>query len=348
MVAGRRAADLRNGDLRRMDDLYANWAKVYDLFYPDRSEEVDFWARQAQPLGRRVLDLMCGTAEVSLGLARRGYRVHGVDRSPAMLGIGAQRLAAAADYPARSLSLSLGDACAIPFSGASFDFALVGGNGSFNHLDDAQAPIALGEVQRVLRPGGRLGLELVNPHLLKEIYPERTFGPFRPAPPGVTVSKVSSNRYERESQLFHIRQVTRYEIDGERGTFEESFALRVRSAGEMRQMLEAAGFHDVTYFGGYDLEPFDRWSSDLLVVAIKPSQPPRRLDPAKAREAAHYGGAAQPGRQPDQGKEQGEGRGAHCRSGDAINLHNLGSLLHPGPVGWSGQGAARLPAAGAA
>jgi hypothetical protein len=42
----------------------------------------------------------------------------------------------------------------------------------------------------------------------------------------------------------------------------------------MRQMMEAVGFHDVTYFGGYDLEPFDQWSSDLLVVATKPSHPP--------------------------------------------------------------------------
>jgi len=260
-----------------MDDLYANWAKVYDFFYPDRSDEVGFWARLAQSCGRSLLDLMCGTAEVGLGLARHGYRVHGVDRSLAMLRIGAQRLAAAADYPARNLSLMLGHACAIPLSGATIDFALVGGNGSFNHLNDEQAPIALGELHRVLRPGGRLGLELVNPHLLKEIYPERTFGPFRPLPPGVRLSKTSSNRYDRESRLFHIHQVTRYELDGERGTFEVSFALRTRSAEEMRQMLEAAGFHDVTYFGGYELQPFDLWSSDLHVIATKPSHPPESL-----------------------------------------------------------------------
>jgi hypothetical protein len=34
--------------------------------------------------------------------------------------------------------------------------------------------------------------------------------------------------------------------------------------------LEASGFCDVRFFGSYDLEPFTRWSSDLLVVASTP------------------------------------------------------------------------------
>jgi SAM-dependent methyltransferase len=252
-----------------MDDLYANWARVYDYFYPDRSDEVDFWTQLATPCAGQVLDLMCGTAEVSLELARRGFHVLGVDLSPAMLAVAAWRLAAAADYPARNLSLVLGNACAIPVPDASFGFALVGGNGSFNHLDDDLALIALRELGRVLRPGGRVGMELLNPYLLKEIFPERTFGPLRPTPPGVWLEKRSSGRYDRKAGRFHIRQVTHYEMDGEQGEFVESFALRFWRTDEIRLLLREAGFGAVRFYGDYGLATFDRWSADLLVVASR-------------------------------------------------------------------------------
>jgi ubiquinone/menaquinone biosynthesis C-methylase UbiE len=254
-----------------MTDLYRNWARVYDYFFGDRTAEIDFWARVAAPYGRRLLDTMCGTAEVSLALARRGYRVSGVDLSAAMLHMAAARLAAAADFPARRLSLAQGDITALPCCAAALDFLLAGGNGSFNHLDERATVEALGEFRRVLRPGGGLGMELVNPHLLKELYPERTFGPFRPLPPGVWVEKTSANRYDPEAGVFQIEQVTRYEIDGERGEFATSFALHVWPPAQVGDMLLAAGFADARFYGGYAQEPFDRWSPDLLVVASVPA-----------------------------------------------------------------------------
>lgn len=250
-----------------MHDLYSRWARVYDYFYPDRTQEVEFWARLAGPYGRRVLDLMCGTAEVSLGLARRSYHVLGVDLSAAMLHVAAGRLAATADFPARNLSLAQGNACASPVHSGSFDFAMVGGNGSFNHLAGNLALASLHELHRVLCPGGGLGMELLNPYLLKEIYPERTFGPFRPTPPGVRVEKTSTNRYDCQAGLFYIDQSTRYEIDGESGEFKESFALHVWQPAQARELMQAAGFRQIRFYGGYGLEPFERWSSDMLVVA---------------------------------------------------------------------------------
>lgn len=249
-----------------MGDLYAEWARIYDYYYPDRSDEVEFWAGLAAEYGAQLLDLMCGTAEVSLALARRGCRVLGVDLSPAMLSVAAGRLAAAADYPARNLSLARGEASAVPVGDGAFDFALVGGNGSFNHLSDAEARAALRELHRVLRPGGALGMELVNRHLLKEVYPVRTFGPLRP-PPGGWAEKVSHNHYEPAAGLFHIRQTAHYEVDGERGNFEVDFALRVWEPDEIHAMLEEAGFDSMRTYGGYDLQSFGTWSSDLLVIA---------------------------------------------------------------------------------
>jgi ubiquinone/menaquinone biosynthesis C-methylase UbiE len=255
-----------------MNDLYHHWARTYDYFFGDRTPEIQFWAAMAREYGLHLLDAMCGTAEVSLALARAGCLVAGLDLSPAMLAVAASRLAAAADYPARGLSLLRASVTHIPTSAAAFDFALVGGNGSFNHLNGDAAARALGELRRVLRPGGALGMELVNPHLLGEIYPERAFGPFRPTPPGVSVEKVSRNRHDVEAGLFHIEQVTRFEIDGERGEFKEKFRLRVWLPEQVRAMLQDAGFAPVRFYGDYQRAAFDRWSSDLLVVADVPPE----------------------------------------------------------------------------
>lgn len=266
-----------------MDDLYGNWAQVYDLFYPDRSTEVDFWAGTAERLGGRVLDLMCGTAEVSLGLARRGFRVVGVDVSPAMLLAGIERQAAAADYPAQNLSLAQGDALCLPAPDGAFDFALIGGSGSFNHLDKDQASAGLAELRRVLRPGGGLGLELVNPYLLQEVYPQPTMGPLRPPAPGTWVERICHNHFDPGTGLLHIHQWTRFVLDGENGEFEEEFYLQAWTPDQIQAMLHAAGFGDVRFCGDYELAPFDPWSADLLVTAT--SSPPAKSLPSQLTPA---------------------------------------------------------------
>lgn len=250
-------------------------ARVYDYFHTDRSEEVCFWTEVARPYGQRVLDLMCGTAEVSLGLARRGYRVVGVDHSSGMLAVAAGRLAAAADYPARNLTLAQGDACAVAARQAAFEFAFVGGSGSFNQLDDSQARWALQELSRVLCPGGGLGLELVNAHIVKELQRTRTFGPLRPVPQGVSLQRTTTNWWEGKARSLYIDQTTACEIDGERADYRERFTLYVRGAAEIQAMLEAAGFQDIRLWGSHRFEPLGNWSPDLLVVAGTSRSMPR-------------------------------------------------------------------------
>ena len=270
MDPGHLAPDLNRVPFPSPRDLYTNWAQVYDCFQPDRTREVDSWVRIAEPHGRRVLDLMCGTAEVALGLARRGFHVVGVDLSPMMLAVGTDRLGAAADFPARNLALVQGEACCLPACAGSFDFALAGGSGSFNHLDAARALAALREIGRVLRPGGALGAELVNPHLLEEIEPTRTFGPLRPTEPGVFLERVCTSRYERRVGRYHIHQTTRHLANGATTQqSEESFALHVWEPNQIVEMLDSAGFCGVRILGGLDQAPFGRWSSDLLVLAQK-------------------------------------------------------------------------------
>ncbi|RFU84857.1 class I SAM-dependent methyltransferase [Streptomyces triticagri] len=90
-----------------------------------------------------VLDLACGTGIVTRRLARPGRTVLGVDRSPGMLALAAQRL------PRHVL---LGDAGQLPLATASVDAVTLVW---LLHLLPDAAPV-LAEAARVLRPGGVL------------------------------------------------------------------------------------------------------------------------------------------------------------------------------------------------
>jgi ubiquinone/menaquinone biosynthesis C-methylase UbiE len=102
--------------------------------------------------GGRMLDVGCGTGTLVL-MARRRYpnaTVIGVDGDPTILSI-ARRKAARAGA---SVQFDEGMAYALPYADGSFDAVV--STLTFHHLTPDQQERALAEVQRVLRPGGRL------------------------------------------------------------------------------------------------------------------------------------------------------------------------------------------------
>jgi len=104
--------------------------------------------------GGRYLDIGCGTGDVALEILRRtaGCRVTGLDPSPEMLAVAAEKARRAG--VAERLELVRADACAMPFADGVFDgiasaFAL-------RSFDDRARAFA--EMRRVLRPGGCVAL----------------------------------------------------------------------------------------------------------------------------------------------------------------------------------------------
>jgi arsenite methyltransferase len=101
--------------------------------------------------GERVLDIGSGpgflAAELAAGVAPDGA-VIGTDVSESMLAIAAARLGSA---DAAELRFERADACALPYADASFDAVV--STQVYEYVQDIA--VALGELARVLRPGGR-------------------------------------------------------------------------------------------------------------------------------------------------------------------------------------------------
>lgn len=95
--------------------------------------------------GDLVLDIAAGTGTSARAFSRAGARCVACDFSLGMLAVGARK-------PAPGVSFSAGDAMRLPFADASFDVVTI----SFGLRNVSDPDLALAEMLRVTRPGGRL------------------------------------------------------------------------------------------------------------------------------------------------------------------------------------------------
>ena len=104
------------------------------------------------PPNARILDIGCGTGEHLVHLKRLGFRIAGIEPAPAML---AEARSLLPDADLRS-----GVATDLPFEDGSFDLCLSVEVLRYLHPEDIDR--SLTEMQRVLAPGGKVFVTLVN------------------------------------------------------------------------------------------------------------------------------------------------------------------------------------------
>ncbi len=96
-----------------------------------------------------VLDVGTGTGVVAISAAHKGAKVAGLDLTPALL---EQARNSAMVSGLQDISWHEGDAEALPFADASFDVVL----SQFGHMFAPRPDVAMGEMLRVLKPGGTI------------------------------------------------------------------------------------------------------------------------------------------------------------------------------------------------
>jgi demethylmenaquinone methyltransferase/2-methoxy-6-polyprenyl-1,4-benzoquinol methylase len=204
------------GKRRFVEQMFDRIALRYDFMNRVMTFGIDTrWRRRAVAAlairpGDVVVDLGCGTGDLTRAAAACGARAVGVDVSAAML-------SRASEHDPSSL-LVRADALALPFADASCEAAISG----FVLRNFTDVAAALAECGRVLKDGGRLALLEVD------------------------VPRSAAMRLAFDA---HFKSVVpwlgRLLSDGDAYSYLSASLVYLPADGELRSMLAAAGFGDV-------------------------------------------------------------------------------------------------------
>jgi 2-polyprenyl-3-methyl-5-hydroxy-6-metoxy-1,4-benzoquinol methylase len=249
---------------RWYETLFANFGKTYDQepFTQGTAGEVDFveWELGADK-AKRVLDIGCGTGRHAIELAKRGYRVAGIDLSEAQLRLARQKAAAAGV----AIDLQRRDATQ-PHYNQEFDAAIMFCEGAFPLMEtDAKNQAILVHAAAALRPRGKLLMTTLN----------ALFPLFHSVKDFLDAAGSGSTPSELTFDLLTFREHAKMSFVDDDGQAHEIVTdERYYTPAEMRWLLQTAGFTNVAIFGAHlgnfcrdhALTPED---FEMLVVAEK-------------------------------------------------------------------------------
>jgi SAM-dependent methyltransferase len=203
----------------------------------------------------RVLDLCCGPGRHSIELARRGYRVVGVDRTARYLEAARRRAAE------EGLSIEFVEQDMRAFRREqAFDAAinLLTSFGYFRDPEDDRT--VLSNLYASLKPGGRLVIQLTSKEIVARIFAPRDW---RTLPGGnffLEERKILSGWELIQNHWVFIRGAERQEF---------TFTHRLYSGTELAESLHRAGFESVSLYGSLARRPYDESAEALVAVAEK-------------------------------------------------------------------------------
>lgn len=238
--------------------------EFWDTFAPTLFTE-EHWSRAPEEVehiisllgikdGARVLDLCCGPGRHSLELARRGFRVTGVDRTQRYLDSASQQ----AEEKGLEVEFVLDD-MRIFCRADAFD-AVINVYTAFGYFEDPEDDHqVVMNVFRSLRSGGVFLLDMMSKEVLARKFRERDWR----EQDGVLVlqeREVARNWSWIENRWILLKGNERTEF---------RLSHRLYSATELMSLLTTCGFGQVDAYGDLEDGAYDHTASRLVVVGRK-------------------------------------------------------------------------------
>ena len=235
----------------------AMWRDIHPFLFRESrvagtAEHTRKLLRLVRPKGKAVLDLCCGPGLYSIPLAKRGYRVTGVDRTRYYLA----KARARANTARVTVEWVRQDMRDFVRPGA-FDLAL-SMESSFGYFDEKEEDQrVLRHVLESLRPGGAFALEMLGKEQIARIFVPVTHATL---PDGTLLVQ----RHAIFDDWTRIRNDWTLVRRGRAKTY--TFHHTLFSGQELRERMEEAGFVDVKLYGGFDGREYGLKAERLLAL----------------------------------------------------------------------------------
>lgn len=243
--------------------LFENYAKSYDSqsYVQGTAGEVDFFEEELEfDKTKRILDIGCGTGRHSIELARRGYKVTGVDLSNAQL----KRAKEKAKEANVKVEFVQADARRLEFEGL-FDVAIMICEGAFSLMETDEMNFEiLQSAAKALKDNGKIIFTTLNA-LFPLCHTEK--GPENSDSNGM----LSNNKFDFTT----FRETSVLKITDDSGNEKEMICNeRYYTPSEITWLLKSLNFREIGIYG-CKLGAFSRGDEltkndfEILVVAQK-------------------------------------------------------------------------------
>ena len=215
------------------------------------SAHVPFYADLARRADGAVLELACGTGQLTIPIAPLGRPTLGLDQSIAMLNV-AKKRASAANVSVAFVQSDMRDFAL----GRSFNLIFVARNSLLHLLSTADLLAALTAVRRHLAPDGVFAFDVFNPNvgILAKPVGERFPVMEMSTPTFGSLCVEATHDYDSATQ---VNRATWYiSTPDKRDAWIVPLVLRSIFPQELPLLLSAAGLELISRFGDVSGEPF--------------------------------------------------------------------------------------------
>ena len=236
---------------------FGEWfnSKYYHILYKHRDHEeaslfIDNLCQHLQlKPGQKVLDLACGKGRHAIYLSKKGFDVIGLDLSE-------QNIASAKKKESPALKFYNHD-MRQPWGKDEFDctFNLFTSFGYFE--DDTENQLAINNVARSLKKGGRFILDFLNPYtVINHLVGEEI----------KVIDGLEFHIIKEFTDGFIIKKITF--TDREKSYYYQEKVKAIRRV-HFLVYFENAGLSLVDLFGNYELKPYEAEKSERMIFYLK-------------------------------------------------------------------------------